>query len=237
MLRFLRRVVTTRRGGAIGGLSMDAVSYSRCSSVGQADGDSFDRQGATQDRFATLHHYNLVACFFEAITGTSDDRPAFNAMLDWCVDNGVTHILIERMDRLARKFSVGETLIAMCRKLGLTIIDCSTGENLTDDDPSPDAWLNAAFRLMVAEWEKRNLVYRTGQARARIRQSGRKCDGRKGYRDLPQFSQALQRINDLSNAGLGPTAIANRLNAEQVPTMNGKPWKRGTVHQILGSGT
>lgn len=212
---------------------MLAASYARCSSISQQDGDSFDRQNATIDRFAAPNDYTVAICFFEVITGTSDDRPAFNAMLDWCTDNGVTHILIERMDRLARKFSVGETLIAMCRKLGLTIIDCSTGENLTDDDPSPDAWLNAGLRLLIAEWEKRNLVYRTGQAKKRIRQSGGKCDGRKGYRDIPAFSETVQRIHELRSTGLQYQQIADILQADNVPTLNGGRWRPSTIHGIL----
>lgn len=212
---------------------MKAAMYLRCSSIGQADGDSFDRQSSTIDRFAPIRNFTLVNCFFEAITGTSDDRPAFNAMLDWCVYNGVTHILIERMDRLARKFSVGETLIAMCQQRELTIIDCSTGETLTDDDPSPDAWLNASFRLMVAEWDKRNLVYRTGQARRRIRERAGKCEGRKGYSEVEEFRPAFNRVVELRKRGCKYREIATQMETEGWKTMYGGKWSTGTVQGIL----
>ena len=58
-------------------------------------------------------------------------------MLEYCAAVGIDTILIERMDRWARKFSAGETLIEMCRQAKLHVYNCATGDELTDDDPDP----------------------------------------------------------------------------------------------------
>lgn len=45
---------------------------------------------------------------------------------------------------------------------------------------------------------------------------------------------AIDIITDLSADGMGPTAIANRLNDDGVPTLTGKGrWHKGTVSNIL----
>lgn len=212
-----------------------AVMYLRCSSVNQIDGDSFERQANAVQRYADDNSITIIACFFEAFTGTSDDRPAFNDMLEFCHHSGANNILIERMDRWARKFSVGEYLTELCRSGGLNVINASNGTILTEDEPTPSAWLAIAFEQLLAEYEKRTIVYRTGQARARIRKETGKCEGRKGIRELNP--QAVNRIWQLQQQlGNKPNAIADKLNLEQIPTIKGGPWRASTVHRELKRG-
>jgi DNA invertase Pin-like site-specific DNA recombinase len=218
---------------------MDAVSYIRVSSTKQLDGDGPERQRDATHRFATTRQFNLVHEFVEDVSGTkgAHERPVFAGMLEFCAEHGITTVLVESPMRFARDLAIALVLAEDCRRRGISIIDCSTGANLSERSDDPISRFVHQILFAVAELNKNIFVQMTAKARRRIRELGRKCDGRKGYRDLPQFAATMDRIRELHHSGLGPTAIADRLNAEQVPTMNGKPWKRGTVHQILGSGT
>lgn len=212
---------------------MNAVMYLRISSTSQSDGDGFPRQAESVQQYADARQITIVNCFYEVFTGTRDDRPAFLAMLNYCAEHGVDRILIERMDRWARKFSAGERLVEECRQRELTVINCATGENLTDDEPDPDMWFIGALSLLMAEWDKRKVVHRTGKARARIRKELGKCEGRKGYLDLPQFQQAIERARELRAQRMTYRGIASVMNSESLPTMTGTPWSGGSVHKML----
>lgn len=214
---------------------MIAVAYLRVSGQGQLDGDGFPRQAEVVERFAALHGHTIVNVFFEDFTGKAEDRPAFNAMLEWCATNDVAIVLVENMERFSRKFSTGEFLVSACQARHLKVYECTSGDELTDDDPNPDVWLRGAFKMLMAEYDRRKIVHRTRTARLRIRNSGRKCEGRKGCKELNP--QAVARIWQLhEQLGNKPTAIASQLNSEGVPSISGKPWKSGTVHGIISKG-
>ena len=211
-----------------------ACSYLRVSGQSQSDGDGFPRQAESIERFAD-GRYHVLNCFYEAISGTKDsiDRPGFTALLDYCAAHNVRVILIEKMDRWARDLIVGEILLAKCRELGLDVIDCATGQNLTEVSDDPYVKFVRQVMLAAAELNKNIVVSQTAKARRRIRESGRKCDGRKGYRDFPEWKPVVERIESLAGRGLNHEAIAQRLNQEGVETLKGGPWKRGTIHRIL----
>lgn len=212
---------------------MDAVSYIRVSSTKQLDGDGPERQRAGTQSFPG---FTIVREFIDDISGTKLARPAFEDMLAYCAENGVETVLIDKTDRFTRDLFVGIQLIAICANAGLNVIDCATGKSITRPGNATEE-LVVDVLMVIAKFNKNLLVETMAAARKRIRDSGRKCDGRKGYRDLPQFAATMDRIRELHHSGLGPTAIADRLNREQVPTMTGRPWKKGTVQGLLGSGT
>lgn len=212
---------------------MNAVSYIRVSSTKQLDGDGPERQRAGTSAFPG---FEIVREFVDDISGTKAVRPAFDEMLAYCKEHSIETVLVDKTDRFTRDLYVGLQLIGECASAGLNVIDCSTAMSVTRPKNKIDKYLVRQL-MLVAELAKDMIVENLAVARKRVRDSGRKCEGRKGYRDLPQFSVTMQRIRQLSTDGLGPTAIANQLNIDQVPTMNGRPWKKGTVQGLLGSGT
>lgn len=210
-----------------------AVAYLRVSSESQAEGDGFDRQMDSCKKYASRHNIAIVETYEESFTGTSEERPEFQRMLNDCADAGVSTILIERMDRWCRKFSVGERLIEECRQRGLTVIDCSTGESLTDDDPDPDVWFMTAFRMLLAEWDKRKLTYRMKVARDRQRQDRGRCEGRKPYGEVEgDDPAAVDMILRCREEGESFRGIAERLHHLGFPTQRGGQWRASTVRQL-----
>src|ERR1700688_758578 len=115
---------------------IQAYAYLRVSGKSQVDGDGFPRQREAVNTFAAAAGIEIIREFVEkAVPGKTewDDRPAWTDMV--LSFNGVTTIVIERLDRLARDLLVQEHIIADLRNRGITLL--STAEpDLGSDEPS-----------------------------------------------------------------------------------------------------
>lgn len=219
-------------------LLKQAVLYSRVSSEKQLRGDGPERQADKVQRFAQVAGYEIAQSFVEPVSGTKDSvkRPGFQQMLDYCRQTGISTIIVECMDRWARDLIVGELLLIQCRQLGLTVIDASTGNTLTDESDDPDVKLMRQMLLLMAQYERDKLTYRMRVARKRIKQRHGKCEGRKGYLDNPRFPDGpriVERARELRRAGLRYREIAHALTREGLPTMSGTPWTASLVSSML----
>ena len=106
----------------------NVVSYLRCSGRGQVDGDSFPRQRAAVNAFATANGMTVQQEFIdEAVSGTKDssDRPAMVAMIAMMQASGVSTVLVETSSRFARDLIVSEILVKRFQANGFRVIDCS----------------------------------------------------------------------------------------------------------------
>lgn len=72
-----------------------------------------------------------------------------------------------------------------------------------------------------------------GQAKARLRKSGVRCDGRMPYGSRDGEAIILTRIMKMRSEQKSSVKIARVLNAENVPTRYGKPWLASTVAKII----
>lgn len=217
-----------------------AVRYERVSTEKQLDGDGPERQAETVRRFADTHGYTIVQAFTDAASGRKDskDRPGFQQMLDYCRQNGVRTVIVERMDRWARDLIVGEMLLIECRQTGIVVIDASTGNTLTDESDDPDVRFMRQMFLLVAQRERDLLTKRMRVGRERLRQRNGKCEGRKGYLDNPKFPQGPQihaRAAELRRGRMKYRDIAVVLNREGWTTMTGREWTGPLVQSLLSA--
>ena len=93
-----------------------AYAYLRVSGKGQLDGDGFTRQLDAIMSYAKQHGYQIIEVFEEqGISGTKelDDRPALQFLLAALANGTAKHVLIEKLDRLARDLMVQETFWAI----------------------------------------------------------------------------------------------------------------------------
>ena len=168
----------------------------------------------------------------EGVSGTIEnmDRPAWCELMAALHGDGVRTIVVERLDRLARKLMVQETAIADLHRNGFTLI--STAEpDLMADDPT-----RIAMRQMqgiFAQYEKSQLVIKLRVARERTRAREGRCEGRKPFGYYQGEVEVVERLRVLRKKGLGYDRIAQELNAENVPTRTGKPWHGIVVNRIL----
>jgi len=227
-----------------------AVAYMRCSGLGQADGDTWDRQRASISKYASRHGLTVAdgehGDWFRdvGISGTKDmgDRPGLAALLDRVESNGVRVVLVENATRLARDLLVSEVILAQLRDAGCTVIDCDSGTNLVDDaDDDPTRRLIRQVLGAVAEFDRRVTVLKLRAARQRIRNRGGRCEGRKPYGSRPGEAAVIARIKELHRKPHGRDRmsyqeIADILEREGRPTRTGKPWTKQVVFQIVQRG-
>ena len=224
-----------------------AVAFMRCSGLGQAAGDTWDRQTAAITKYAGKNNLEVAdGDWFRdvGVSGTKEagDRPGLAQLLDRVESNGVRVVLIENPTRLARDLLVGEVILGQLRALGCTVIDCDSGTNLVDDqDCDPTRRLIRQVLMAVAEFDRRVTVLKLRAARERIRRRSGRCEGRKPFGTRPGESDTLERIRQLHRKPVGMPRrslqdIADQLNLEGRPTRTGKPWAKGTVHQLIARG-
>jgi DNA invertase Pin-like site-specific DNA recombinase len=225
-----------------------AVAYMRCSGLGQADGDTWDRQRASISKYASRRGLTVADTdWFQdvGVSGTKDmgDRPGLAALLDRVESNGVRVVLVENASRLARDLLVSEVILAQLRDAGCTVIDCDSGTDLvTESDDDPTRRLIRQVLGAVAEFDRRVTVLKLRAARQRIRKRGDRCEGRKPYGSRPGEAAVIARIRELHRKPHGRDRmsyqeIADTLNREERPTRTGKPWTKQVVFQIVQRGT
>ena len=115
-----------------------AFAYLRVSGNGQVKGDGFPRQLAAIRGYTKAHQIRIAKIFREeGVSGSTaaTDRPAFTAMLEALHGNGVTTIIVERLDRLARDLMIQETILADLAKHGFTLISVAEPGGQTRDYP------------------------------------------------------------------------------------------------------
>jgi DNA invertase Pin-like site-specific DNA recombinase len=211
---------------------MKCFAYLRVSSLGQTQGDGYDRQLAACEFYAAAHGYEIVEVFRDSITGKSEleNRPALSDLLAALEENGIKTVICEKLDRMARDLMIQETIIADMQKKGYTLI--STVEpDLCSQDPSR-VLIRQIFGAL-AQWDRAMIVLKLRGARQRIKARTGKCEGRAEYGRKPGESTILSEMQTARRHGMSYDAIAAMLNATNTPTRYGKSWRSSTIAKIL----
>jgi DNA invertase Pin-like site-specific DNA recombinase len=221
---------------------MKAYTYLRVSSKGQIEGDGPERQRLACAAFAKAFKIEIIAEFFDAFTGTAEDRPQFATMLESIdarnanavPEQKVTGVIIERMDRLARDLMASEFLLRELRSRGIALYVCDQGQllDMASDEVDPTRILIRQVLGALAQWEKTSLVKKLKAARDRAESAGKPM-GNQPFGALPGELDTLRMISDLSSRGNSDNTIAAMLNHLQKPTRTGVPWTRHTIYGIL----
>jgi DNA invertase Pin-like site-specific DNA recombinase len=210
-----------------------AFAYLRVSGKGQVDGDGFPRQKAAIKAYADAHGIRIKTWFQEeGVSGTKDldNRPALQELMIALHSNGVRTVLIEKLDRLARDLMVQETIIGDLRKNGFEIISVAEPD-LCSDDPSRKL-VRQVFGA-ISEYERSMIVLKLRAARQRARIRDGRCEGRKPFGEREGEQDIIGRIQKLADRGMNFTQIADKLNAEGLPTRANGQWFPATVSRIL----
>lgn len=227
--------------------STPAVAYLRCSGLGQKDGDTWARQEEAITKYASRTGLTVAdGDWFRdvGVSGTRDleNRPGLAALLDRVESNGVRVVLVENVTRFARDLMVQEIALEKFRSAGCRVIAADGGIDLIDEsDTDPTRVLIRQVLGAVSQWQKNIDVLKLRAARIRIRVATGRCEGRKPYGSTPAEAAIIDRIRELHRKPHGEPrrslqAIADVLNAENVPTRTGKPWSKQTLHGIIGRG-
>jgi DNA invertase Pin-like site-specific DNA recombinase len=216
----------------------EAVAYMRCSSKGQIDGDSFDRQSAAIESFCAGAQLEVKHWYREeGVSGKNaiEDRPSFQQMVSELLGNGCRTIVIESLDRLAREYRIQEQLLIYLASKELTLFSANTGENVTEaimGDPMRKAMVQV--QGIFAELDKSLLVNKLRKARQRKKAQTGRGEGVAPFGMLPGEKATLDKINELYKLRNNSDAIASYLNNfDHYNTRSGAPWRGSTIRKIL----
>jgi DNA invertase Pin-like site-specific DNA recombinase len=211
-------------------------AYLRVSSIGQTQGDGYDRQFIACETYAKSNGYEIAEVFRESMTGKSEleDRPALSSLFAALEENGIKTILIAQVDRLARDLMVQETIIADMQKHGYTLISVAEPDLCSTD---PSRILVRQIFGAIAQYDRAMITLKLRGARQRMKLREGRCEGRKPFGSKPGEAEAIHQMRSLKAAGLSCDKIADALNANGVPARGTKkrtgPWLGCTIARIL----
>lgn len=212
---------------------IDAYIYLRVSGKEQVDGDGFPRQRIACTTFTAGAGLNIVQEFCEkAVQGKTEweDRPEWVRMMIAATAAGVTTIIIERLDRLARDLMVQEHIIKDLQDRGFTLL--STMEpDLCSDDPT-----RKLFRQImgaIAEYDRAMLVLKLLGSRQRKKAETGRCEGRKPFGFRAGEHKALEMMRALRAGGMTTEEIAGELNKAGISSRYSDTWRGTTIAKIL----
>jgi site-specific DNA recombinase len=215
-----------------------AFGYCRVSSTGQADEskDGIPRQKEAIKRYAAANGFTIEQWFCDTITGKVEERPALEEMMIALHGNGVKIVVIERLDRLARKLTTQEAIIARLQRYKYVLISALEPDLIPEDDDDMESAMRVAMRQMLgifAELDRKSIKYKLRAGRRRARANGR-CEGQKPFGHYEGEQATIERIKALHAEGLPVSAICKALNDEGIVPRSGKKgWYPQQILKLL----
>jgi DNA invertase Pin-like site-specific DNA recombinase len=220
------------------GKMVKAFAYLRVSGRGQIRGDGLVRQRKAVEKYAKDNGIEIHRIYRdEGVSGSLANRPALAEMIVDLEKNGhgVKTVIVEKLDRVARDLMIQETIIQDFRENGVNLISAVEGADLLNNDPTRK--LVRQILGAIAEYEKTMLVQKLRVARVRKKAKDGKCEGRKSYKEAaPKTVGYIRRLRrkPRNRKRKSYKEIANLLNLDGIPTLNGQAWNLQTVKNALG---
>lgn len=162
------------------------------------------------------------------MSGKDLNRPGIQSALERLARHEVQGLVVAKLDRLTRSLADLTDLLSWAERLDVNLIALDFGL----DTSTPTGRLVARLVGSVAEWEREVISARTREAAAMKRLRGERWGGLAGVGDtMPDIAERIraERVN-----GSTWQAIADRLNADQVPTVRGGSCWRVSSVQVAG---
>ena len=224
--------------------------YARVSSDRQDVDLSVAAQLRALHDYADKNGYLVVREYIdEAESGRIADRPQFRKMLDEASkpEAPFHEILVWKFSRFTRKREHAVAFKSMLRRKGVRVVSITEHA-----DDTPTGKLMEAIIESVDEFYSENLAeeVRRGMREAASRGFWMNASAPYGYRrnyvqdgakkrprlELnPPHDALVRRIFDLTLQGKTSLDILKTLNAEGIPSPNGKQWRKTTVHKVLAN--
>jgi len=104
----------------------DAVGYVRVSSERQTEGASLTVQRAAIERYAHVHGLVLRRVYTDVLSGTRDDRPEYQHLLESLTPGSV--VIVWRLDRIGRKKSELFRFFEQCKRHRIDLVSVTQPE-------------------------------------------------------------------------------------------------------------
>ena len=204
------------------------VGYVRVSTDEQAQsGLGLEAQRAAIRAEVERRGWELADIFEDAASGRSmDNRPGLASALGDVESGRAGRLIVAKLDRLSRSLLDFASLMERSHRQGWALVALDLGV----DTSTPQGELMASVLATFAQFERRLIGQRTKDALAELRSQGVKLGRPRTIAD-----NALARARRLQADGLTYRQIADRLNADGVPTGQGGAWHGATIYRALRS--
>src|SRR5262245_22370421 len=218
---------------------MRAVIYARYSSDNQRE-SSIEDQIEICRRYIDRHGWTLVRTYQDrALSGASDQRPAYQQMLADAEANRFDVVVTEALDRLGRRLSDVARLHDHLEFRGVALHAINIGQVTT----MHVGLLGTMAQLYLSDLKEKTRRGQLGRALAGKIPGGkaygyRLVAGQPGERQVDEAEAlVVQRIFRDFAAGMSPQAIAKALNVEGILGPDGRQWRDTTIRGQVDRGT
>jgi site-specific DNA recombinase len=220
--------------------------YTRVSTDAQEkEGTSLDTQERACVAYAEQHGWTVVARIRDTASGFSLERPGLRALRDRVHGGQVDVVLAYALDRLSRKQTHVAILVEELEEAEVK------GEFVSEKfEDTATGQLLRSVKAFAAEFEREKIAERTMRGKAQRARSGRIPQGTgrgcygyiysaaTGQRERhPVQALVVQRIFRRYAATRSFTAVAQELNADGIPALDGGRWYPLTVRRVLTNET
>jgi DNA invertase Pin-like site-specific DNA recombinase/peptidoglycan hydrolase-like protein with peptidoglycan-binding domain len=171
--------------------------------------------------------WQLVDVVTDRETGRGLERPGLTYALRQIADGRARGLIVSDLRLLSRSIVDLGTLMEWFRDADAALVALDLGV----DTSTPGGGELAATLITLGGWERERIARRTRSGLAEVRAQGGPTS-RPSVADRPELTE---RITAMRRAGMTLQAIADQLNAEQVPTLRGGAmWRPSSVQAALG---
>ena len=215
-----------------------AVAYGRFSSDMQRE-ESIDAQFRAIKDYCKRNDILLINFYKDAgISGTSDNRPAFQKMIKASKDKNFDFVIVHKLDRFSRSKYDSAIYKRRLKENGVRVL--SVLENLDD---SPESLILESVLEGMSEYYSRNL---SREVKKGLKENALKCKFNGGTPplgyDIDQDNhyiinaweaRAVSIIFNLYSKGYSYTDIIKKLNSQGYRTKRNKPFGKNSLYEIL----
>ena len=217
--------------------SVKAVIYARYSSHGQTE-QSIEGQLRDNYAWAQQNNVTVIAEYIDrALTGTKDQRPDFQRMIEDAAKGQFEMVIVWKLDRFARNRYDSAIYKARLKKYGVRVV--SVKENITD---SPEGIILEGLLESMAEYYSANLSQNIRRGQRESIAKGLFCGGHipLGYKVVDKKLVADEKtaplvryVFDQYAQGIPKREIVAELNERGIRGRTGKPLGDSAFHRVL----
>lgn len=202
-----------------------AVGYVRVSTQDQArEGWSLDGQRRRIRAFCEAKGWPLVELYADEGISAAKTRPGWERLFADVLADGVTHVVALKLDRVGRNAKQLLDAYDTLERKGVALVFIED----SIDTSTPAGRLMRTVLAAIAEFERDLASERTRAGLAEAVAQGKRL-GRPVL--ISDDVEAL--VLGHREQGLTLRAIAQRLNDDGVPTVQGRPWHPASVDRVL----
>lgn len=218
--------MTTSKHSSPGQRQLRAVGYIRVSTQDQAvNGISLDTQRELLEAEARRRGWSLEIVADEGASGATEARPGLQKCLSQLDCGAFDVLIVTRLDRLTRSVQGLHKTLERSQRANWELVIISPGIDTTE----PTGRFATSILACAAQYERDLISLRTKEALAHKKATGASLGRPRNISD-----ELVARIHQERAQKKSLRAIADQLNADQVPTaQGGGKWHASTVSAIL----